>query len=90
MKEMEEYLPKERFLRVQKSFIVHTSRVKAVEGHQIILDNEEILPLGAIYRAAFLEKINARLWKSRRLPDPIFSLQFTCTGLIHLTITPVR
>ena len=68
MKEMEEHLPKEHFLRVQKSFIVHTSRVKVVEGHQHILDNDEVLPLGAIYRAPFLEKVNARLWKSKRLP----------------------
>ncbi|PVY40900.1 LytR/AlgR family response regulator transcription factor [Pontibacter virosus] len=68
MKEMEAYLPQERFLRVQKSFIVNTSRVKAVEGHQLILDNDDVLPLGANYRAAFLEKVNARLWKSKRLP----------------------
>lgn len=68
MKEMEEYLPKERFLRVQKSFIVNTSRVKAVEGNQLVLDNGEMLPLGASYRPAFLEKLNARFWKSRRLP----------------------
>lgn len=68
MKEMEAYLPQARFLRVQKSFIVNTSRVKAVEGHQLLLDNEEVLPLGANYRAAFLEKVNAKLWKSKRLP----------------------
>lgn len=68
MKEMEGYLPKDRFVRVHKSFIVHASYVKAVEGNQIILDNKDTLPLGAIYREAFLAEVKARLWKSKRLP----------------------
>ncbi|WP_276499381.1 LytR/AlgR family response regulator transcription factor [Pontibacter litorisediminis] len=68
MKEMEAYLPKEHFLRVHKSYIVHTPYVRAVEGNQIILDNADKLPLGALYRAGFLAEVHARLWKSKRLP----------------------
>lgn len=68
MKEMEDYLPKESFVRVHKSFIVQASFVKGVEGNQIILDNRATLPLGATYREAFLAEVNARLWKSKRLP----------------------
>jgi DNA-binding LytR/AlgR family response regulator len=68
MKEMEAYLPKEHFLRVHKSYIVHTPYVRAVEGNQIILDNKDTIPMGAMYRGDFLAEVNARLWKSRRLP----------------------
>lgn len=68
MKEMEAYLPKADFLRVHKSYIVHTPYVRAVEGNQIMLDNKDTIPLGAIYRAEFLAGVNARLWKSKRLP----------------------
>ncbi|AKD04292.1 LytTR family DNA-binding domain-containing protein [Pontibacter korlensis] len=68
MKEMEAYLPKEHFLRVHKSYIVHTPYVRAVEGNQIIVDNKDTIPLGAIYRAEFLAEVHSRLWKSKRLP----------------------
>ncbi|TPE42419.1 LytR/AlgR family response regulator transcription factor [Pontibacter mangrovi] len=68
LKEMERYLPAQRFLRVHRSFIVHISFIQEVEGNQIILTNQETLPLGANYRDGVLARVHARLWKSRRLP----------------------
>ena len=66
IKEVEEYLPSEFFCRVHKSFIVNKSKVRAVEGNQILLSSEHTVSLGASYRTAFLEMINVKLLQSRR------------------------
>lgn len=68
MKEVEEHLPESKFSRVHKSFIVNNAKVKALEGNQILLDNKSVIALGANYRFAFLETINAKLVKSKRTP----------------------
>jgi DNA-binding LytR/AlgR family response regulator len=68
MKEIEEYLLSAGFYRVHKSYIVHLDKVIAVEGNQVILENKAAIPLGASYREGFLECVNTRLLKSRRLP----------------------
>jgi len=66
IKEVEAYLPNESFSRVHKSFIVNNRKVKAVEANQIYLSNGQSVSLGANYKAAFLEMINAKLVKSKR------------------------
>ena len=68
MKELEAQLPAASFSRVHKSFIVHNNKVKAVEGNQVLLENDTKIALGATHRDSFLANINARLVKSRRLP----------------------
>lgn len=67
MKEIEEHLPSTDFARVHKSFIVHLTKVKTVEGNQIVLNDGSTVALGSSYRAAFLEMINAKLVKSKRM-----------------------
>lgn len=67
MKEIEEHLPTADFTRVHKSFIVNNAKVKSVEGNQIMLSNENSVSLGPSYRATFLEMINAKLLKSKRI-----------------------
>lgn len=52
----EEILPKSRFIRVHRSFIINRSRIRTVEGNRIMIDNYEI-PIGANYRATFLKEI---------------------------------
>lgn len=68
MKEIGESLPENKFLRVHKSFIVNSDKIRAVEGNQIILDTKQTIALGASYRAVFLKAINGKLVTSKRMP----------------------
>jgi DNA-binding LytR/AlgR family response regulator len=55
LKEFEEELPAERFLRIHRSFIVHTGKIKAVERYKVILNNNVSIPVGELYREHFQE-----------------------------------
>lgn len=68
MKEIEEHLPPHSFTRVHKSFIVSLAKVKAVEGNQLHLLDNSVIPIGASYRESVMQSVHARLVKSKRLP----------------------
>ena len=48
IKVVESELPTQHFLRIHKSYIVNINYVKAIEGNEIKLDDQE-LPIGKIY-----------------------------------------
>lgn len=58
MKELEERLPSQKFMRVHKSFIVSLAAVTGIEGNKVLMKNNktEVL-LGEAYRNAFLDKL---------------------------------
>lgn len=58
LKEFEELLPAERFLRVHRSFIVHTGKVKAVERYRLILNNNIAIPVGELYRTQYQQFVD--------------------------------
>ncbi|RAJ08369.1 LytTR family two component transcriptional regulator [Chitinophaga skermanii] len=49
LKLFEELLPKDRFLRVHRSFLVNLSKIKTIQGNMIELEGKE-LPIGANYK----------------------------------------
>ncbi|MES2277105.1 MAG: response regulator transcription factor [Bacteroidota bacterium] len=53
LKLFEDMLPKEKFLRLHRSYIVNLSRIKAIKGNMVELDQIE-LPIGANYRDSLL------------------------------------
>jgi DNA-binding LytR/AlgR family response regulator len=53
LKAMEEQLPKERFMRVHRSFIVNLEQVKVIERNRIIFDQKVYIPIGEQYKDAF-------------------------------------
>ncbi|MEO0473931.1 MAG: LytTR family DNA-binding domain-containing protein, partial [Bacteroidota bacterium] len=53
---LERLLPADRFLRVHKSFIVATAKIKLIQGNQILIQDYSI-PIGQTYRS----RINALL-----------------------------
>jgi two-component system, LytTR family, response regulator len=58
MKEAEQKLPVNRFLRVHHSYIVSVSKIKHLDQYAISLHNHaETIPIGAAYRAAVLKKL---------------------------------
>ena len=53
MKSMEAMLPDDKFVRVHRSYIVSLGRIRKVGGGIVILDGEEAIPLGKLYRDGF-------------------------------------
>lgn len=63
MKDLEEKLLKDKFMRVHKSFIVAIDRIVSIEGNSLLLKNnvQAGILIGNAYRPAFLEKMKSRL-----------------------------
>ncbi len=53
LKSMEEQLPKEKFMRVHRSFIVNLDQVKVIERNRIIFDQKTYIPIGDQYKEIF-------------------------------------
>jgi DNA-binding LytR/AlgR family response regulator len=53
LKVMEEQLPKDRFMRVHRSFIVNLDRVKVIERNRIVFDRTVYIPVGEQYKESF-------------------------------------
>ncbi len=53
LKVIEEQLPKERFMRVHRSFIVNLDAVKVIERNRIVFDQKVFIPIGEQYKEAF-------------------------------------
>jgi DNA-binding LytR/AlgR family response regulator len=68
MKEIEESLPPNIFMRVHKSSIINLEKVISVDGNNITLRDKMELTIGASYKEAFLGKLNQNLIKTKRLP----------------------
>lgn len=58
MKAIEEQLPADKFLRVHRSFIVNTSKVRIVERNRIVFDNNVYIPISDQYRSKFQDFLN--------------------------------
>jgi len=53
LKSMEEQLPKDKFMRVHRSFIVNLDRVTEIERNRIIFDHKVYIPIGDQYKENF-------------------------------------
>ena len=63
LKDLEEKLPSQKFMRVHRSFIVAISKISLVEGNTITLKNNsktEIL-ISQTYKPSFLERLKSQL-----------------------------
>ncbi|NET33134.1 MAG: response regulator transcription factor [Cyanothece sp. SIO1E1] len=56
---LEESLPANEFLRVHKSFIVATKKIKTIEGNRISIEEHKI-PIGQTYKNGLMKRINKR------------------------------
>lgn len=60
IKTLEQHLPKTRFMRVHRSFIVNTSHIKTIERNRIVFGNVYI-PVSESYKQVFAEYVNNHL-----------------------------
>lgn len=56
IKSMEEKLPSQDFMRVHRSFIVHLSEIKGIDGNSIIV-TKQVIPVGESYRKSFKQQM---------------------------------
>jgi two-component system, LytTR family, response regulator len=62
MKEIEEYLPGNQFVRIHKSYIISKSKIVSVDNNCILLKKRtERLPLSNTYKAAFMQALGNKL-----------------------------
>lgn len=60
LKVIEEQLPKDKFMRVHRSFIVNLDKVKVIDRNRIVFDNKVHIPIGDQYKEtfqAFIDKV---------------------------------
>lgn len=55
----EDQIQLQEFVRIHKSFIVNTKHVSYLEGNQVMMHNEKLLPLGKNHRQAFKQFIES-------------------------------
>ena len=60
MKTLERFLPETKFLRVHRSFIVNTSKIKIIERTRIVFGNHYI-PVSESYKQAFTNYISSHV-----------------------------
>ncbi len=58
LKAIEELLPSSVFLRVHRSFIVNSTRIKVIERNRIVFDNNIYIPVSDQYKAGFQKFLN--------------------------------
>jgi len=58
LKSVEEQLPKEKFMRVHRSYIVNLERIKVVERNRIVFDNNVYIPVSDQYKEKFQQFID--------------------------------
>lgn len=55
----EELLPRAKFIRVHRSYIINKSKISLIEGNRIVIGTMEI-PIGANYRESFFQEIGIK------------------------------
>lgn len=53
---LEELLPKSKFVRTHRSFIINKTKIRQIEGNRVFIGDSEI-PIGANYREEFLKEL---------------------------------
>ncbi|QHV93845.1 LytR/AlgR family response regulator transcription factor [Spirosoma endbachense] len=63
LKNLEENLPSQSFIRVHKSFMVSTNKIESIEGNEIFIQTHRI-PISRNYRDQVMAKVlTDKLWK---------------------------
>lgn len=58
LRSLEERLPRERFMRVHRSYIINLSRIREVSREGVVLEGDTILPVGESYRQEFKDYLS--------------------------------
>jgi DNA-binding LytR/AlgR family response regulator len=57
LKNLEKMLPKDRFIRIHKSYIINASLIKSVSGNLVTLTDNSTFPIGKVYKEEMRQKL---------------------------------
>jgi len=60
MKKIEERLPKNKFMRIHRSYIINLGKIKEVNKNRVIMGEDIYLPIGDMYKEQFNAYINSK------------------------------
>lgn len=67
IKDLEDRLPPQQFMRVHKSYIVSLDKIQALDGNQIMFKGlKAYVPMGETYRAAFFEALQQKIMGGKK------------------------
>lgn len=67
IKDLEDRLPAQLFMRVHKSYIVSMDKIRAIDGNQILFkDIKAYVPLGDTYRTSFFNVLQEKVMSGRK------------------------
>jgi two-component system, LytTR family, response regulator len=66
VKDLEENLPSEMFMRVHRSYIISLGKIEFVEGNQIFLDKDTFIPLGETYKNLLWAALDSKIISSKK------------------------
>jgi DNA-binding LytR/AlgR family response regulator len=59
MKNMEESLPSEKFIRIHKSYIISLDHIRCIDRHRVLI-GEERIPIGETYKQNFYQTLKEK------------------------------
>lgn len=59
LKQLEEELPSDRFMRVHRSYIIHMNKISSINKNRIVIEKKQI-PVGETYRKKFMSIIDKK------------------------------
>ena len=62
MKNMEEILPPNKFMRVHRSYIINFTKIKSYYASELVIDEKKI-PVGQVYKTAVTDLLDSNLLK---------------------------
>lgn len=69
LKDLENNLPKDRFIRVHKSYIISIDKITTIEGNLIFFKNIKTgIPLSETYKTIFFDSLRQRIISNRKSP----------------------
>jgi DNA-binding LytR/AlgR family response regulator len=66
VKDLEENLPSEMFMRVHRSYIISLGKIEFVEGNQVFLDKDTSIPLGETYKNQLWAALDSKIISSKK------------------------
>src|SRR5699024_10130878 len=52
----EEFLNRNMFVRIHKSYIINTTKIEKISGNQVFLEGNNIIPIGRAYKNDFTKR----------------------------------
>lgn len=69
MKELEDFLPSDRFVRVHKSYLINDQKISSIDGNKICLEEKYTILFGESYKKELLNKVHPKIITSKRRFD---------------------